>query len=139
MTGSTVASELLSKINERRVLEFVQQSGPASRAVMARGCGMSAPTVSKAVVSLIRLGFLEESAASTAGFGRPGKLLQLSEESANVLGVVIDADACWIGSARLDGVVSKEKSKSIPTPGTYHEMRSEQAISGSRSQYPRAV
>ena len=59
MIESPVASELLSKINERRVLEFVQRNGPSSRAVMARGSGMSAPTVSKAVVSLIRNGLLD--------------------------------------------------------------------------------
>jgi DNA-binding Lrp family transcriptional regulator len=75
MIESSVASELLSKINERRVLEFVQRNGPASRAVIARGSGMSAPTVSKAVVSLIRNGFWEETDSSQAGFGRPGKLL----------------------------------------------------------------
>jgi predicted NBD/HSP70 family sugar kinase len=119
MTGSPVASELLSKINERRVLEFVQRNGPASRAVMARGSGMSAPTVSKAVGSLIRYGLLEETEASEAGFGRPGKLLQLSEHKANVLGLVIDADTCWIGSARLDGTVSKEQSISFRTPKSY--------------------
>jgi predicted ArsR family transcriptional regulator len=78
MSDSPVASEPLSSINERRVLEFVQRNGPASRAVMARGSGMSAPTVSKAVVSLIRNGFLEETEASEVGFGRPGKLLQRS-------------------------------------------------------------
>ena len=119
MIESPVASELLSKINERRVLEFVQRNGPASRAVIARGGGMSAPTVSKAVVSLIRNEFLEETEASQAGFGRPGKLLQLSEQKANVLGVVIDADTCWIGSARLDGAVVEEQSISFRTPKTY--------------------
>ena len=122
MTVSPVASELLSKINERRVLEFVQRNGPASRAVMARGSGMSAPTVSKAVVSLIRNGFLEETEASEAGFGRPGKLLQLSEHKANVLGVVIDAETCWIGSARLDGAVAEEQSISFPTPKSYDDL-----------------
>ena len=85
-----VASELLSKINERRVLEFIQAHGPSSRADMARACGMSAPTVSKAAASLIRHGFLEESGLSE-GFGRPGKLLQLDAKSANVLWVVVDA------------------------------------------------
>ncbi|MDG2123016.1 MAG: winged helix-turn-helix transcriptional regulator, partial [Verrucomicrobiales bacterium] len=116
MTGSPVASGLLSKINERRVLEFVQRNGPASRAAMARASGMSAPTVSKAVGSLIRNGFLEETGASEVGFGRPGKLLQLSEQKANVLGVVIDANSCWIGSARLDGTVPKDQSTSFRTP-----------------------
>jgi predicted NBD/HSP70 family sugar kinase len=119
MTGSPVSSELLSKINERRVLEFVQRNGPASRAAMARGGGMSAPTVSKAVGSLIRNEFLEETEASEVGFGRPGKLLQLSEHKANVLGVVIDADTCWIGIARLDGTVPEHQTISFRTPKSY--------------------
>ena len=118
-----VAPELLSKINERRVLEFVQAHGPASRADMARACGMSAPTVSKAVASLIRHGFLEEGGVSE-GFGRPGKLLQLDSRSANVLGIVVDADTCWAGSARLDGELLKEGERSFSTPETYPELLS---------------
>ena len=118
-----VAPELLSKINERRVLEFIQASGPSSRAAMVRACGMSAPTVSKAVASLVRRGFLEESGLSE-GFGRPGKLLQLSEQTANVLWVVVDAGMCWAGSARLDGEVSEENVRSFSTPETYTELLS---------------
>lgn len=84
---------------------------------------MSAPTASKAVASLIRHGFLEERGLSE-GFGRPGKLLQLDAKSANVLGVVIDKDSCWIGSARLDGEVSQESECSFATPETYPDLLS---------------
>ena len=49
MIESPVPFELLSKINERRVLEFGQWNGPASRAVITRGNGRNAPTVSKSV------------------------------------------------------------------------------------------
>jgi N-acetylglucosamine repressor len=113
-----IAPELLSKINERRVLEFVQATVPASRASIARACGMTPPTVSKAVASLIRQEFLEESGVSE-GFGRPGKLLRLAAKTANVLGLVVDADMCWIGSARLDGQISKDVSRWFKTPETY--------------------
>jgi hypothetical protein len=41
--------------------------------------------VSKAAASLIRQGYLEESVVSE-GFGRPWKLLQLAERTANVGG-----------------------------------------------------
>jgi predicted NBD/HSP70 family sugar kinase len=116
-----VAPELLSKINERRVLEFILANGPCSRAAMARACEMSAPTASKAVASLIRTGLLEERGVS-AGFGRPGKLLQLDAQSANVLWVVVDAGTCWVGGARLDGEVSKESERSFSTPETYPEL-----------------
>ncbi len=37
MSDSPVASEPLSNINERRILEFVQRNGTASRAVIAPG------------------------------------------------------------------------------------------------------
>ena len=118
-----VAPELLSKINERRVLEFVQASGPSSRAGMARACAMSAPTVSKAVSSLIRDGLLEESGISE-GFGRPGKLLQIAHQTANVLGVVVNAGTCWVGSASLDGKLLDGNQRSFSTPETYPELLS---------------
>ena len=118
-----VAPELLSKINERRVLEFVQARGPSSRAGMARACAMSAPTVSKAVASLIRDGLLEESGVSE-GFGRPGKLLQIAHQTANVLGVVVNAGTCWVGSASLDGKLLNENERSFSTPETYPELLS---------------
>ena len=118
-----VAPELLSKINERRVLEFVQASGPSSRAGMARACAVSAPTVSKAVSSLIRDGLLEESGISE-GFGRPGKLLQIAQQTANVLGVVVNAGTCWVGSASLDGKLLDGNQRSFSTPETYPELLS---------------
>lgn len=116
-----IAPELLSKINERRVLEFVLAAGPASRAGMARACGMSPPTVSKAVASLIRQGLIEESGVSE-GFGRPGKLLQLAARTANVVGIVVDAGMCWVGSARLDGRISEDDARWFKTPETYPEL-----------------
>ncbi len=112
---------MLSKINERRVLEFVQTTGPTSRAGMARACGMSPPTVSKAVASLIRQGYLEESGLSE-GFGRPGRLLQLAARTANVLGVVVDAGMCWVGSARLDGQLLETDARWFQTPETYPKL-----------------
>lgn len=46
----TTASELRSKINEIRVLECVESTGPTSREGLARTCGLSVRTVSRAVV-----------------------------------------------------------------------------------------
>lgn len=85
---------------------------------------MSAPTVSKAVATLIRTGFLEESGLSE-GFGRPGKLLQLAKKTANVLWLAVDADTCSAGSARLDGEILDESVRSFSTPKTYPQLLSE--------------
>jgi N-acetylglucosamine repressor len=54
-----IESTLLSRINERRMLEVIQQHGPSSRATLTRVSGLTAPTVSKAVDSLLRRGFVE--------------------------------------------------------------------------------
>jgi N-acetylglucosamine repressor len=117
-----LATDLLSKINERRILELVRQHGPASRAKMARRCGLSAPTVSKAVTSLIRSGLLEESGEVTEAFGRPGKLIRLSGRGANVIGVVVDATNGWIGQARLDGTQCGEASSTFAIPDDYESL-----------------
>ncbi len=119
-----VDPELLSKINERRVLEFFQSSGPTSRAAIARACELSAPTVSKAVAALIRHGMLEECGTVVSVFGRPGRLLQIAAQTANVFGVVIDAGNCWVGSAQIDGELSESNERTFPTPRTYSELLS---------------
>ena len=40
-----VESALLRRINERRLLEVIQQQGPSSRASLTRSSGLTAPTV----------------------------------------------------------------------------------------------
>jgi predicted NBD/HSP70 family sugar kinase len=117
--SSDTATDLLSRINERRILDHIRKHGPGSRAAMARRCGLSAPTVSKAVGSLIRTGFLEESGEAAEAFGRPGKLIRLSERGANVIGVVVDAAGAWVGWAGLDGRGLGEGSRSFPIPAGY--------------------
>ena len=51
---------LLRRINERLVLEVIRRGGPSSRASLARASGLTAPTVSKVVESLLNRGLVEE-------------------------------------------------------------------------------
>ncbi len=120
--SNRVASPLLRRINERRVLEVIQQLGPASRAVVGRASGMTAPTVSKAVDSLIKLGFLEEDLPLETTVGRPGKVLQLASRTANVLGVVIDSRMGWVLSAGLEGKISPERMRPFEMPASYSDL-----------------
>ena len=55
-----VESALLRRINERRLLEVIQQQGPSSRAALTRSSGLTAPTVSKVVDALLKRGLVEE-------------------------------------------------------------------------------
>src|SRR5262249_49300799 len=119
MHASIVQPALLSKINERQVLRAIQTRGPLSRAEVARHSGISAPTASKAVESLLRAGLLEEGDAPELARGRPAKKLRLACETAQVLGLVIDADVCRVVSAGLDGKLHEAHAAQFPTPPDY--------------------
>lgn len=119
---SEVAPSLLRKINDRRVLEVIRQLGTASRADVVRASGLTAPTVSKAVASLLKRGLLEERDQATPGIGRPAKVLQLASEQASVLGVVIDAPQCWVGVVGLDGELQAANESGFALPRSYAEL-----------------
>lgn len=119
---SKVAPVLLRKINERRVMEVIRHQGPLSRAAVVRKSGLTAPTVSKAVASLMERGLLEERDRPNSGIGRPAKILELASEQACVVGVVIDAPKCWVGVVGLDGRIDPAYERSFPLASTYAEL-----------------
>jgi N-acetylglucosamine repressor len=117
-----IESTLLRRINERRLLEVIQQQGPSSRATLTRVSGLTAPTVSKAVDSLLKRGFVEELDPLEQTLGRPGRLVRMAADSAAVLGVVIDVQTCCVVAAGLDGHVSEQQTRRLATPKTYVEL-----------------
>ncbi|MBM4010831.1 MAG: ROK family transcriptional regulator [Planctomycetes bacterium] len=121
MPGSKLRIEptLLRRINERRLIEALQQHGPQSRATLRRLVGMTAPTVSKAVDSLISRGLLEELDPVRPAVGRPGKLVRMAHRSAIVLGVLIDVETCTVVVAGLDGKIEDSLTRRMPTPNSY--------------------
>ncbi len=118
---TTIRPALVGKLNERQVLRVIQTRGPLSRAEVARESGLSPPTVSKAVASLLKVGLLEEADAAEPARGRPAPRIRLATESAQVLGVAIDAGHCEVVSAGLDGVLHDD-TLAVPTPATYPEL-----------------
>ncbi len=118
---SPVQPNLLGRINERQVLRSLLFSGACSRADLTRLTGMAAPTVSKAVESLLLAGLLEENEPA-AGFGRPAKRLSLTSRNAQVLGFVIDKDRCRIVSSALDGAINPALTREFATPERYETL-----------------
>jgi N-acetylglucosamine repressor len=114
-----VESTLLRRINERRLLEAIQRHGPSSRAALTRVSGLTAPTVSKAVDSLLKRGLVEELEPVEQALGRPGRLVRMAADSAAVLGVVIDADTCCVVATGLEGTVTEDRTVRFPTPASY--------------------
>lgn len=117
-----IESTLLRRINERRLLEVIQHHGPSSRAALTRVSGMTAPTVSKAVDSLLKRGLVEELDPVVPALGRPGRLVRMAADTAAVLGVVIDATTCSIVVTGLDGRISEDATRRFPTPASYNRL-----------------
>ena len=118
---TTIRPALVGKLNERQVLRVIQASGALSRAEVARESGLSAPTVSKAVASLMKAGLLEEADATELARGRPAPKLRLATTFAQVIGVAIDVGHCEVVSAGLDGSLHDDPL-TVPTPATYPEL-----------------
>ncbi|MGL6076434.1 MAG: ROK family transcriptional regulator [Fimbriiglobus sp.] len=118
----TLRPELVGKLNERRILRIIQAHGPMSRADVVRHSGISAPTVSKAVASLLTTGLVEELEPITSGRGRPAPLLRSSVTGSQVIGVVLDVEECTIVSAGLNGQPFEHETLRIPTPKQYTEL-----------------
>ena len=106
-------------MNERSVVRVLQQHGPCSRADVTRRLSVTAPTVSKAVTSLLHGGLVEEYEHKHNGIGRPAKRLRLATETAQVLGLVIDARECRLVASGLDGKLREESLCRFATPKSY--------------------
>jgi N-acetylglucosamine repressor len=109
---------LLRHLNERQVLAAIQSRGPQSRADIMRSTGISGPTVTRAVQTLLDAGLLEEGDFRHAGRGRPSKALRLAGTSVCVLGAVVGPARCEVVSSGLDGRIRPNR-RAFDTPPTY--------------------
>jgi N-acetylglucosamine repressor len=114
---------LLRQLNERTVFELVRRRGQTSRADLKRVMGVSAPTVSKAVASLLDAGYLEEvGVAPATGAGRPVMVYRLGRGKVQVLGATIAPRRCTVVAAGLDGAIDESRVAEFDTPATYDEL-----------------
>jgi predicted NBD/HSP70 family sugar kinase len=122
---SPIQPKLLSRLNERLVLRVIQQHGPSTRAEMTKHIGVTFPTAAKAVAALLESRLLEEYEEAGVGRGRPAKRLRLATETAQVIGVALDADVCSVAAAGFDGVKRAESVSRFATPTSYDALIAE--------------
>ena len=82
---------LLKRINEREVLETIRARAPISRAEISRRAGISKPTVSLALQSLLASGLVREAERPPDGPGYGAVYFEPVAEAALVLGLDIGA------------------------------------------------
>lgn len=123
--SSGARPSMLRELNVRQVVAAVQKHGPLSRADITRLTGISGPTVTRAVSSLLDAGVFEEGALQQAAVGRPGKVLQLASRAVAVIGVVVGARTCEVVASGLDGEVLPGSNIQFATPAKYEQLLAE--------------
>jgi predicted NBD/HSP70 family sugar kinase len=91
---------LLKDLNERSVLETIRERAPISRAEISRRAGISKPTVSLALQSLLHAGLVREAAPDGDGPSYGALFFEPVPEAAVVLG--IDLGARFVRGAVCD-------------------------------------
>ena len=91
---------LLRALNERTVLEAIRAGSPISRAEISRRSGISKPTVSLALQSLLDAGLVREAERGPDGPGYGAVYFEPVAEAAVVLG--LDLGARFVRGAVCD-------------------------------------
>src|SRR5947208_4951713 len=91
---------LLKHLNERSVLETIRAGAPISRAEISRRAGISKPTVSLALQSLLEAGLVREAARGPEGPGYGAVYFEPVPDAAVVLG--LDLGARFVRGAVCD-------------------------------------
>jgi predicted NBD/HSP70 family sugar kinase len=100
MARSRAVPGLLKRINEREVLETIRAGAPISRAEISRRAGISKPTVSLALQSLLGAGLVREAVRGPDGPGYGAVYFEPVPEAAVVLG--LDLGARFVRGAVCD-------------------------------------
>jgi predicted NBD/HSP70 family sugar kinase len=100
MAASRATPPLLKDLNERTVLEAIRASAPISRAEISRRVGISKPTVSQALQSLLAAGLVRETERGGGGPSYGATFFEPVSEAAFVLG--LDLGARFVRGAVCD-------------------------------------
>ncbi|MGZ4115622.1 MAG: ROK family protein [Actinomycetota bacterium] len=102
---------LLRAINERTVLERIRQLGPVSRAQVARTTGLSKPTVSLALTSLVRAKLVREAGRSSGGKGPTAVLYEANPVAGFVVALDVGRSMVRAAVADLSGQILAQRDE----------------------------
>ena len=87
----------------RRVLQLIRNTGPTSRAELARQTGASKPTISSIVHNLLATGLIKELGLAESNGGRRAMLVDFNTQAGFVIGMDIGGTSARVALADLQG------------------------------------
>jgi DNA-binding transcriptional ArsR family regulator len=136
VTTTRATPPLLKDLNERAVLEAIRAGAPISRAEISRRAGISKPTVSLALQSLLDAGLVREALHDPSGPSYGAVFFEPVAEAALVLG--FDVGARFLRGALCDLHGEVRARQDVELPGASAEAALE-AIAGLREALPAAA
>lgn len=94
---------LLRELNEQTILDVVFRHGPLTRPEISTRSGLSKPTVSAALVDLIRSGLVVEAGQRTGTPGRVAALFAVDSKVGFVVGIDVGANRIRVAVANIYG------------------------------------
>ena len=116
MATQKATPRLLKHLNERAVLEQIREAAPISRAEISRRAGISKPTVSLALESLLAAGLVREARHDPDGPSYGAVFFEPVPEAALVLGLDLGARFLRGAICDLDGRVRARQDVELPIP-----------------------
>ena len=121
-SGRGGGPQLLRLMNCAAVLQAVRDAGSARLADVVRATGLSRPTVTAAVSTLIRDGWVEETEApedDSPRMGRPAKVVRFRADAAHVVGVDVGPHKVYCAVADLAGNVVVQERRDVAEPASH--------------------
>jgi len=109
---------LLKDLNERTVLESIRAGAPVSRAEISRRVGISKPTVSLALQSLVDAGLVRETEHEPGGPSYGAVYFEPVPDAALVLGLDLGARFLRSAVCDLSGEIRARQDVELPEPLT---------------------
>src|ERR671937_1216323 len=105
---------LLKRLNEQTVFDALREGAPISRAEISRRAGISKPTVSVALESLVDAGLVREAAHDPAGPSYGAVFFEPVSEAALVLGLDLGARFLRGAICDLSGEIRAREDFELP-------------------------
>lgn len=113
----------MRQLNSAFLLDLIREGEPISRAELARSSGLTKPTVSSQIASLLERGIVVEDGTSEPDSrgGKPSKLLRFNPRFGNLIAAEITSDEARVRLTDLDGnTLENAKARVSPKRGADH-------------------